>query len=140
MMNQQLREAREAVDVALDRIAEIKKITSNAKAWSWFDIMGNGMLGSYFKRQNIKNLNAQVAILKDDLQRVVAELEDIDFSAEFSISDTQQDEVFDIWFDNIFTDARVHQELTDLNKKIEETEEKLWVIAQVIDREMDETK
>ncbi|GGB07488.1 hypothetical protein ERX37_06145 [Macrococcus hajekii] len=139
-MNQQLREAREAVDVALDRIAEIKKITSNAKAWSWFDIMGNGMLGSYFKRQNIKNLNAQVAILKDDLQRVVAELEDIDFSAEFSISDTQQDEVFDIWFDNIFTDARVHQELTDLNKKIEETEEKLWVIAQVIDREMDETK
>ncbi|TDM02402.1 hypothetical protein [Macrococcus carouselicus] len=135
-MNQQLIEAREAVDVALARIAEIKKMTSHAKAWSWVDIMGNGILGSYFKRQSIKKINDHVTLLQSDLQIVIAELEDIDLSADFALSDTSQDEIFDVWFDNILTDARVHQELADLSNHIEDTEEKLRVIAQVIDTEM----
>ncbi|ULG74450.1 hypothetical protein [Macrococcus brunensis] len=135
-MNQQLIEAREAVDLALARITEIKKMTSNTKAWSWIDIMGNGILGSYFKRQNIKKINDHVTLLQNDLQTVLAELEDINLSADFALPDTSHDEIFDVWFDNIFTDTRVHQELADLSKHIEDTEEKLLVIAQVIDKEM----
>lgn len=76
-------------------------MTSNTKAWSWIDIMGNGILGSYFKRQNIKKINDHVTLLQNDLQTVLAELEDINLSADFALPDTSHDEIFDVWFDNI---------------------------------------
>lgn len=134
-MNQQLIEARDAVDVALGRIDEIQKMTSNAKAWSWFDILGNGFIGSFYKRQNIKNINDKVSALQEDLQRVVAELEDINLTADFNLSDTSQDLFLDVFFDNIVTDIRVHQELSDLNHELENTAEQLNIIARVIDNE-----
>ncbi|WJP98052.1 hypothetical protein [Macrococcus bovicus] len=134
-MNQQLIEARDAVDVALGRIDEIQKMTSNAKAWSWFDILGNGFIGSFYKRQNIKNINDKMSALQEDLQRVVAELEDIDLTADFNLSDTSQDLFLDVFFDNIVTDIRVHQELSDLNHELENTAEQLNIIARVIDNE-----
>lgn len=134
-MNQQLIEARDAVDVALARIDEIQKMTSNAKAWSWFDILGNGFIGSFYKRQNIKNINDKMAALQEDLQRVVAELDDINLTADFNLSDTSQDLFLDVFFDNIVTDIRVHQELSDLNHELENTAEQLNIIARVIDNE-----
>lgn len=134
-MNQQLIEARDAVDVALGRIDEIQKMTSNAKAWSWFDILGIGFIGSFYKRQNIKNINDKVSALQEDLQRVVAELEDIDLTADFNLSDTSQDLFLDVFFDNIVTDIRVHQELSDLNHELKNTAEQLNIIARVIDNE-----
>ncbi|TDM13432.1 hypothetical protein [Macrococcus bovicus] len=134
-MNQQLIKARDAVDVALACIDEIQKMTSNAKAWSWFDILGNGFIGSFYKRQNIKNINDKMTALQEDLQRVVAELEDINLTADFNLSDTSPDLFLDVFFDNIVTDIRVHQELSDLNHELENTAEQLNIIARVIDNE-----
>lgn len=76
-----------------------------------------------------------MSALQEDLQRVVAELEDINLTADFNLSDTSQDLFLDVFFDNIVTDIRVHQELSDLNHELENTAEQLNIIARVIDNE-----
>ncbi|WP_165982970.1 hypothetical protein [Macrococcoides canis] len=55
MNKKEILEAYDAVIASLDEIAIIQKQVDNAKGWSWFDIMSDGILGSYFKREDKRN-------------------------------------------------------------------------------------
>lgn len=135
-MNQkELLEAKEAVERALTNIGDIKKPMGDAKMWSWLDIMGNGIIGSYLKRQKIKEINSNVSMLQNNLKVAVAELKDINLDVDLRISDNGTDDLLDVWFDNIFTDARVHNELKSLKINLEALEAQLRHILSVINRE-----
>lgn len=129
-------EARNALEAALKNIQALKKPMKDANAWSWFDLLGSSGVMSYFKRNKIKEINELVSILQNNLNVAVQELKDIDLNVDLRISDNGQDEMLDVWFDNIFTDARVHSELKELQRNLEELEGQVNRILDVVEREM----
>lgn len=130
----ELQEAHEAVTCALDEVAVIKKQVDKAKGWSWFDIMSDSILGSYFKRERIKGINNSVVSLQKHLNKAVAELKDIDLDVDLHISDNRNDQLLDVWFDNIFTDARVHKEINMLQDNLKRLESQLHDILGVLNK------
>lgn len=134
MNQQEYIEAKDALVRALDNINTIRKPISDANAWSWLDIMGNGFLGSYFKRSKIKNINEQLEMLQNNLNIAVKELKDINLDVDLRISDNQEDALLDVWFDNIFTDVRVHGELKELRRNLEQLEDQLIRILNEVNR------
>ncbi|MCE4956605.1 hypothetical protein [Macrococcoides caseolyticum] len=132
MNQQEYIEAKNALESALINVSDLKKQMGDANAWSWFDMLGDSIMNSYFKRKKIKQINEQVGILQNNLNTAVKELKDINLDVDLRISDNQQDELLDVWFDNIFTDARVHGELKELRQNLGMLEEQLIRILCVV--------
>lgn len=132
MNKKEILEAYDAVIASLDEIAIIQKQVDNAKGWSWFDIMSDGILGSYFKRERIKGINNNVVSLQHHLNKAMVELKDIDLDVNLHISDSQNDQLLDVWFDNIITDARVHNEIKVLQGQLKELEYQLIAILNIL--------
>ncbi|WP_414055628.1 hypothetical protein [Macrococcus equi] len=129
-------EAKQALELALDNLNRLKKPMNDANAWSWFDMLGSSAFNSYFKRRKIKQINELVSELQNNLNVAVQELKDINLDVDLRISDSTQDELLDVWFDNIFTDARVHGELKTLRQNLDILEDQLIRILNVVNREI----
>lgn len=62
----------------------------------------------------------------------MVELKDIDLDVNLHISDSQNDQLLDVWFDNIITDARVHNEIKVLQGQLKELEYRLIAILDML--------
>lgn len=111
-----LKELKEAKAAACEVIARVDNAISSlnsASSWGVFDILGGGLLSSIVKRNKIQDANCDVKEIFSSLMTLNKELEDVNMHLPKEISDTSTDKVFDIWFDNIFTDVRVQGEIED---------------------------
>lgn len=108
----ELQEAKVAAQHVLLRMDNAIKSLENAKSWGWWDMFGGGMLTSMFKRDNIRNANEDIREISQALHRLNQELEDVNMTLPLEINDTISDTVFDVWFDNIFTDWHVQDEVS----------------------------
>ena len=111
-----LKELNEAKVAAAEVIARIDNAISSlgsASSWGILDIFGGGLISSAIKREKISSANDDIREITSSLKALNKELEDVNMHLPEEISNSVSDEVFDIWFDNIFTDIRVQGEITD---------------------------
>lgn len=116
------REAREADDAGVTahrRLAGALQQLSSAGAWSTWDTFGGGgLITDMVKRSK---MDAAVDELRDaelSLRRFAAELADLDIAAVRTLDLGTALEVFDIWFDNIFSDWAVRSRIKDADSRV----------------------
>ncbi|MDD7769749.1 hypothetical protein [Suipraeoptans intestinalis] len=113
----ELQEAKTAAQEVVARIDNAIASLDSAADWGIFDLFGGGMFSSFMKRDKIKDANDDLKEISDSLRILNQELEDVNMHLPETVSDTVCDNALDIWFDNVFTDARVQKEIkTELER------------------------
>ncbi|MFL6106867.1 MAG: hypothetical protein ACJ72D_18485 [Marmoricola sp.] len=118
------REAREADDAGVaahQQLAEALQQLSSAGAWSTWDTFGGGGLVTDLVKRS--KMDAAVDELRDaerSLRKFAAELADLDIAAVRTLDLGAALEVFDIWFDNIFSDWAVRSRIKDADDRVRE--------------------
>ena len=109
----ELYEAKTAAQEVVARIDNALSSLDSASSWGLFDLLGGGMFSSFVKRERIRDANSEIKEISHSLKLLNKELEDVNMHLPTEISDAMSDNVFDIWFDNIFTDIRVQGEIKE---------------------------
>lgn len=109
----ELKEAREAAKEVIARIDNAKNSLDSALSWGIWDMFGGEFFSSWIKRNKIKEANQNISQISKSLKSLNKELEDVNMTLPTGVSDTVSDGVWDLWFDNIFTDIRVQGEMKD---------------------------
>lgn len=109
----ELQEAREAANEVIIRIDNATSSLKSALSWGKWDMFGGEFFTSWIKRNKIKEGNQDISMIAESLKSLNKELEDVDMILPEGVSDNISDRVWDLWFDNIFTDIRVQGEIKD---------------------------
>lgn len=113
----------EKIDIALDTL-------DTAEFWGMWDMFGGDFFSSWKKRDKIEEANEYIKDIVDSVKVLEKELKDVDMVLPEEISNTMGDRVFDIWFDNFFTDLRVQGEIKSAIRELREFRdgiEKLYI-------------
>lgn len=136
-------EMQEAKKAAQEVIATIDVAISSLKSasrWGIFDILGGDLFASLVKRDRIKRANEDIQSVYYALDLLNSELSDIDEQFPTEISDTLGDNIFDIYFDNIFTDLRVQGEIKDEIKRLKTLRSSVTDLIQKLDLKIEDLK
>lgn len=109
----ELKEAKAAAQEVIARIDNAISSLDSASSWGIVDLLGGGAFSSFFKRGKIKDANNDVKEISRSLSLLNKELEDVNMHLPAEVSDTMSDNVFDICFDNIYTDFKVQGEIKE---------------------------
>ncbi len=109
----ELKEAKAAAQEVVARIDNAISSLDSASSWGIVDLLGGGAFSSFFKRGKIKDANNDVKEISRSLSLLNKELEDVNMHLPAEVSDTMSDNVFDICFDNIYTDFKVQGEIKE---------------------------
>lgn len=121
----EIAEARRACEIALSKVREIQAKLKNTQNWGIFDMLAGGFLTSVVKRQKMSDINASLESLRYLVTQAQKELSDVDMTFVSNLSDTGLDFTFDVFFDNIFTDWMVQDDLRKLSGQLELLETKI---------------
>lgn len=127
---QELMEAKGAAETALDTIQEAKTQLKSAKNWGIFDIIGGGLIASLAKRSRMQDMRSTLETLDTQLEALRDELKDVQLDAPVRPADSFTMQIFDIGFDNVFTDLYVQGELKETGRQLDRLEE---TVQKIID-------
>lgn len=133
---QELQEAKEKAQVVLKSTDEALNFLKSASNWSFFDLFGGEGISSLIKRSKIKKANREIERMTTELEELRKELRDVDLSLPIEISDTMEDNFFDIFFDNIFTDLRVNGEIKKKLAELRDFRQNIEALIQRLDQEI----
>lgn len=133
---QELQEAKEKAQVVLKSTDEALNFLKSASNWSLFDLLGGEGISSLMKRSKIKKANKEIERMTWELEELRKELRDVDISLPLEISDTMEDNFFDVFFDNIFTDLRVNGEIKKKLAELRDFRQNIEELIQRLDQEI----
>lgn len=133
---QELKEAKEKAQIVLNSTDEALSFLKSASNWSLFDLLGGEGISSLMKRSKIKKANKEIERMTWELEELRKELRDVDISLPLEISDTMEDNFFDVFFDNIFTDLRVNGEIKKKLAELREFRQNIEELIQRLDQEI----
>lgn len=109
----ELEEALDACRRAIDTKDAAMVLLKSADSWAtWDAFAGGGLLTDMIKYEKIEAVQNAFKSLSADLAHLGRELADVDESASLErINIDSTTKVFDIWFDNIFTDFKVKAQI-----------------------------
>ena len=133
---QELQEAKEKAQVVLKSTDEALNFLKSASNWSLFDLLGGEGITSLMKRSKIKKASKEIERMTLELEELRKELKDVDISLPLEISDTMEDNFFDVFFDNIFTDLRVNGEIKKKLAELRDFRQNIEELIQRLDQEI----
>lgn len=149
-MNKQLQEIQEACDAgqaALELCEDILREVKSAENWGVFDMMGGGMLSSVIKHEHLNKAQRQIEELQARLRRFHTELLDVEVRADIEIQTDDMTRFIDVFFDNIWTDwsvmdkiSKIQDQLTSTRSRIVNTLEDLTEMEAEIRRRREQVR
>lgn len=128
----EVKEVEESIEAGRNLYEEIictKEILQSAKNWGTIDLLGGDFLSSMAKHQKVDEAQNHFSRVSNLLANFNNELKDINID---SLSFSTTTKTFDIFFDNIFTDisvnnqiSRSYEDIYILQQKVEEILESL---------------
>lgn len=115
----ELQEAKAAVQLVLQLLDRAIQALTKARNWGIWDMIGGEFFASWMKRRRIREANAAMEELQEAFRHLSKELSDVHMALPESISNTMGDQVFDLFFDNLFTDLRVQGEIKETLRMLE---------------------
>ena len=148
----EIKELDESISVGNSLVSEIentKKLLESAKAWGTLDLFGGDFISSLAKHQKVDEAQRHFSRTSNLLDRFNKELRDINING-LRFSTTSK--TFDIFFDNIFTDIAVNNQINksyndicslqrnveNVLKNIKENKRKLLNIVNIKRKEYEE--
>ena len=130
----QRRELREAIfagNSALMAAERVRAELAEADSWSTFDILGGGIIAGAIKHEHMDNAQNEVETLQLLLRRFKTELADVTIQADIQIRMDDFTRFADHFFDGLFVDWTVAEQIKTAQGELERTYER---IGQVQDR------
>lgn len=116
----ELKEAKDQADIVIERIDRALDTLDTAEFWGMWDMFGGDFFSSWKKRNKIEEANRYIEGITESVKDLEKELKDVDMVLPEEISNTTSDRLFDIWFDNFFTDLRVQGEIKSAIRELRE--------------------
>lgn len=109
----ELEEAIFACSRALDTLEAAKKLLESAEGWATWDAWaGGGLMTDLIKYEKLDAVQVEFKRLSADLSQLRRELSDVGDETSLDLVNIDgTTKMFDIWFDNIFTDFKVKAQI-----------------------------
>jgi len=114
----ELAEAHAAGVRARDRLLEADRLLGSAGGWSTWDTFGGGgLVTDMMKYGRIDEATAQLRLADEALRAFSRELADVRMAAVRGVDVGEMTRLFDVWFDNIFSDWAVRDRIRDATER-----------------------
>ena len=128
---QELQEAADAGSAALSCVDQILSELDSAEGWGTWDLVGGGLLTDLVKHSHLDEAQASVETLQTQLRRFKTELADVTIDAEIQVTIDGFLRVADYFFDGIFADWAVLDQIQQSQEQVHQTKSQ---ISSVLDR------
>ena len=117
---QELDEALEAADYALDSLRKAESDLDSASSWGMFDILGGGLISTLIKHNDMDDAQAHMEEAKGALEKLSQELKDVDYqiNLDFTVSDFLS--FADYFFDGLLADLFVQDRIDEAEQQVKE--------------------
>ncbi|MHC9291563.1 hypothetical protein ACRCUN_03805 [Mycobacterium sp. LTG2003] len=116
----ELEQAREAGQQALGDLRSAAERLDSARSWSaydtWFD---GGMIASIVKENRLDDVAVLLRSADSALRRFTTELADVHMAGVQAVELSSFTRVFDVWFDNFFTDVMVRDRIIEAQENVD---------------------
>ncbi len=124
----ELEEAIFAGRSALHTTEEILHSLGNAEDWGTFDLMGGGIVADMVKHSELDDAQEKVELLQSQLRRFKTELADVEIRADMQVSIDGFLRFADYFFDGLFTDWTVMEEISQSQVEVENTQNQIQTV------------
>ncbi len=121
----EIEEARLAAESAEEQLRFIQKSLSSAESFGIWDMMGGGIFVSMAKRGSMDEAERALPELQRRLNRLSAELKDVDISVDHQISGQDFLRFADWFFDNFFVDWAVQDQIHKFQREMEAVQSRI---------------
>ena len=117
---QEIDEALEAADYALDSLRKAESDLDSASSWGMFDILGGGLISTLIKHNDMDDAQAHMEEAKSALEKLSQELKDVDYqiNLDFTVSDFLS--FADYFFDGLLADLFVQDRINEAEQQVKE--------------------
>ena len=117
---QEIDEALEAADYALDCLRKAESDLDSASSWGMFDILGGGLISTLIKHNEMDDAQAHMEEAKGALEKLSQELKDVDYqiNLDFTVSDFLS--FADYFFDGLLADLFVQDRIDEAEQQVKE--------------------
>lgn len=135
----EIKEAYEACEAAIAYTAEALKDLNSAESWaSWDTFAGGGLLTDMAKYDKINAAGAKLQQVRASLGHLGRELADINESIQVpQMAIDSSTQTFDMWFDNIFTDFRVRDQIINQIRGVNSLSSELYKLRERLELKRD---
>ena len=117
---EEVREAIEAADEAIERLQAAQRELDNAGSWGLLDMFGGGLFTTMLKHSRIDAAKEEIEAARSAIKRFKDELEDVGKNLTLDIDIGGFATFADYFFDNIFTDVFIQSKISDAKRQVEE--------------------
>ena len=132
----ELREALDAGNRVLERLDRAIDKLNSAGGWSTWDLLGGGLVSDMMKYSRLDEAQEQIESLRGDLRRYQAELADVERMEQFDVRPGGMMQAVDIFFDNIFTDWMVRDQIQRSQNEMYGLQSRIRGIQDRLEREL----
>ena len=136
----ELQEALDAGQRVLDRLGWALDKLDRAGGWSTWDLLGGGLLSDMMKYSRLDEAQEQIEALRGDLRRYQAELADVERIEHFDVRPGGMMQAMDIFFDNIFTDWMVRDQIQQSRDELDSIQGRVQGIQERLAQQKRETE
>lgn len=136
----EIKEAIAACEKAQATAEQTHKKLKSAQGLAIWDLLGGGSLAGVLKHNFINKSDAMQEKLKGDLENLKAELVDINISMDDYNFQDRASKVFDVMFDNFFSDAKSMNIIDGNVLLVEKLIDNLKELRERLDKELQEAQ
>lgn len=128
-----IRELKEAItegDLAWDMTQDVLGSLSSAEGWSTWDMFGGGLIADLAKHSNLDDAQWKIQGLQQQLTRFRSELADVTLYADVQVSLEGFMRFADYFFDGLFVDWMVRDQIHRSQQAIYRTEDEIGAVLQ----------
>ncbi len=130
----ELREAIAAGQSALDITHEVMDRLNKADNWATMDLFGGGLISDMAKYSHLDEAQAAVERLQIQLQSFRTELADVTIDANIQVNMDKFLRFADYFFDNLFTDWAVRDQINQTQDQIRNTEQQIRQVLEQLEQ------
>ena len=131
----EIREALAAGQEALTAADNILESLSTAEDWGTMDMFGGGFLSTMFKHEAIDEAQGKVEGLQFALRKFKTELVDVSIQAELNFTLDNFTQFADFFFDNIFTDWAVQDEINRAQVRVRQVKSEIQAVQEKLSQQ-----
>lgn len=127
-MRQEIMEAIEAGERALDSLRGAQKALGSAKNWGLYDLLGGGLIASLIKRDRMKDAAGLMEEARRDLRIFEKELRDVELTSGLHIETDDFLAFADFFFDGAVADFLMQTRIAETKERVDEAADRVTAL------------
>lgn len=127
-MRQEIMEAVEAGERALDSLRGAQKALGSAKNWGLYDLLGGGLIASLIKRDRMKDAAGLMEEARRDLRIFEKELRDVELTSGLHIETDDFLAFADFFFDGAVADFLMQTRIAETKERVDEAADRVTAL------------